>query len=69
MLQNKIKMISLIKGKGVTPRDVITPPLNLLMKNYKSKEYSEGILNILNSSNGYQKRASSLLSKSTVFNN
>ena len=49
MLKNKIKMISLIKGKGVTTRDVITPPSNLLMSNLQNKEYSDGILHILNS--------------------
>ena len=47
-LQVKKRMISLIKGKGVTERDVMTPPPNLLVQNTEFKEYSEGILNILN---------------------
>ena len=50
VIQNKMKLMSLIKGKAVTTRDVISPPPHLLWKNTDLKEYSNGILNIVNRS-------------------
>ena len=43
-------MMSLIMGKAVTTRDIITPPPHLINRKEEQKEYSEGILSIVNNS-------------------
>ncbi len=49
--QNKMKLMSLIMGKGVTKRDIITPPPHILrLQQQEQKEYSEGIYQIINQS-------------------
>ena len=39
-VENKMKLMSLIMGKGVTTRDVISPPPHLLRQQIEQKEYS-----------------------------
>ena len=74
-LEIKKRMISLLKGKGVQERDVVTPPPHLVLQNSEMKEYSEGILNIVNKNDKRKKlknkkaRESMEVTKSSDFEN
>jgi hypothetical protein len=55
--QNKMKLMSLIMGKKATTRDIISPPPHILHRHEEQKEYSEGILSIVNRSARWRKIA------------